>query len=81
MTFRLELGAENGKPRYWEVLCDHCEVVGHFTFKQFPDFPAAFERAVSLGWGVTETARGVRYSCPECARGLAPQGEVCDVCG
>ncbi len=74
MTFRLELGAENGKPRYWEVLCDHCEVVGHFSFAEFTDFPAAFERAIALGWGVVTTARGVRYSCPVCARRNGEEG-------
>ena len=66
MSFRLELGAENGKPRYWEVHCDYCEVVGSFPVSEFPDFPAAFDRAVSLGWTLPECVRGIRYSCPSC---------------
>ncbi len=69
MSFRLELGAENGKPRYWEVSCDFCEVVGSFPFAQFTDFPAAFKHAVLSGWSVAETARGIRYSCPSCTAG------------
>ncbi len=66
MSFRLELAHGNGHPRYWEVSCDYCEVVGSFLFTQFTDFPAAFKHAVLSGWGVVETVRGVRYSCPSC---------------
>ena len=66
MSFRLELAHGNGRPRYWEVSCDYCEVVGSFPVAEFPDFPAAFDRAVSLGWTMPEEVRGIRYSCPSC---------------
>lgn len=68
MGFRLELAHGTGKPRFWEVACDHCEVMGHFPIAAFTHFPAAFEEAVRLGWDVNADARGTaRYSCPDCA--------------
>lgn len=67
MPFRLELAHGNGKPRYWEVLCDYCEVVASFACAEHPDFPAAFKHAMSSGWDAEQDARGrVRYSCPSC---------------
>lgn len=67
MSFRVEFPNGNGRPRFWEVGCDFCEVVGSLSLHEFPDFPSAFERVVKLGWDVVETARGLRYACPQCA--------------
>ena len=67
MSFRLELAHGNGRPRYWEVLCDFCEVVAHFPCVDFDAFTDAAERARALGWDTERGARRLMYLCPQCA--------------
>ncbi len=66
MGFRMEFSNGNGRPRFWEVSCDYCEMVGHFPIAEYPDFPAAFWEALRLGWDVNQGPRGTRYTCPTC---------------
>lgn len=72
MSFRVEFPLGGGRPQFWECACDFCELVGHLSLREFPDFPCAFEHVIKRGWDVVETARGTRYACPGCA----PQEEV-----
>ncbi len=69
MAFRMEIGWGMGKPIRWEVLCDYCPMIWHYSLTLFPDFPAAFKQVVEEGWGVAEDGHGrVRYACPKCEK-------------
>ncbi len=69
MSFKLDIGPGLERAKYWGVFCDFCSMIEHFPVARFPDFPAAFHRAIALGWDVTEDTRRVaRYSCPSCTK-------------
>ncbi len=70
MSFRMEFPWGNGKPKRWEVLCDFCPIIEHFSLTLFPDFPAAFAAAEGTGWEVLDNNKGRQmYRCPICKRG------------
>jgi len=74
MSFRLELDLGNGAPKYYAVSCRYCEGIASFPIDLYPTFPAAFERAIQIGWDAEQKISGpIRYSCPNCTRSKEQQ--------
>ncbi len=69
MPFRMEITYGAGKVKRWEVLCDFCPMIYHYSITQFSTFPNAAKAALEDGWRIGEDGHGrIRYTCPKCEK-------------